>query len=88
MNTCILVFVFACVLVCVCLCVCVFVRVCACVYACVHACVRVCDVFRHRVLYECSAQMSGMYSRLQIGWHRILRLFLKTFYLVPGVPGF
>ena len=28
------------------------------------------------------------YSQLQIGWHRILRLFLKTFNLVPGVPGF
>ena len=29
-----------------------------------------------------------MYSWLQIGWHSILRLFLKTFNLVPGVPGF
>ena len=28
------------------------------------------------------------YSRLQIGWNRILRLFLKTFNLVPRVPGF
>ena len=28
------------------------------------------------------------YSRLQIVWHRILRLFLKTFNSVPGVPGF
>jgi len=28
------------------------------------------------------------YSRLQIGLHRILRLFLKTSDLVPGVPGF
>jgi len=28
------------------------------------------------------------YSQLQIGWHRILRLFLKTFNLVPGIPGF
>ena len=28
------------------------------------------------------------YSQLQIGWHSILRLFLKTFNLVPGVPGF
>ena len=29
-----------------------------------------------------------MYSRLQIGWHRILRIFLKTFNLVLGIPGF
>jgi len=29
-----------------------------------------------------------MYSQLRIAWHRILRLFLKTFDLVPGVPGF
>ena len=28
------------------------------------------------------------YSQLQIGWHSILRLFLKTFNFVPGVPGF
>ena len=28
------------------------------------------------------------YGQLHIGWHRILRLFLKTFSLVPGVPGF
>ena len=28
------------------------------------------------------------YSQLQIGWHRIWRLFLKTFNLVPGEPGF
>jgi len=28
------------------------------------------------------------YSRLQIGWQKILRLFLETFNLVPGVPGF
>jgi len=28
------------------------------------------------------------YSQLQIGWHSISRLFLKTFNLVPGVPGF
>ena len=28
------------------------------------------------------------YSLLQTGWHRILRLILKTFNLVPGVPGF
>ena len=27
----------------------------------------------------------SIYSKLQIGWHRILRLFLKTFNLVPGV---
>jgi len=27
-----------------------------------------------------------MYSQLQMGWHSILRLFLKTFDLVPGVP--
>ena len=26
------------------------------------------------------------YRRLQIAWHRILRLFLKTFNLVSGVP--
>ena len=29
-----------------------------------------------------------IYSQLQIRWHSILRLFLKTFNLVPGVPGF
>ena len=29
-----------------------------------------------------------LYSQLQKGWHRILRPFLKTFNLVPGVPGF
>jgi len=29
-----------------------------------------------------------IYSQLQIGWHRILRLLLKTFDLVPGVPRF
>ena len=29
-----------------------------------------------------------LYSQLQIGWHSILRLFLKAFNLVPGVPGF
>ena len=29
-----------------------------------------------------------MYSQLQKGRHWILRLFLKTFNLVPGVPGF
>jgi len=29
-----------------------------------------------------------VYSQLQIGWHRILRLFLEKFNLVPGVPGF
>ena len=28
-----------------------------------------------------------IYSQLQIGWHRIWRLFLKTFNLVPGLPG-
>ena len=28
------------------------------------------------------------YSQLQIGWHSTVRLFLKTFNLVPGVPGF
>ena len=28
------------------------------------------------------------YRQLQIGWHSILRLFLKTFNFVPGVPGF
>jgi len=27
-------------------------------------------------------------SQLKIKWHRILRLFLKTFNSVPGVPGF
>ena len=27
-------------------------------------------------------------SRLQIGWHGILRLFLKPFNLVPGIPRF
>jgi len=29
-----------------------------------------------------------LYSHLQIGWHSILTLFLKTFNLVPGAPGF
>jgi len=31
---------------------------------------------------------TASYSPLHIGWHRILRIFLKTFNLVPGVPGF
>ena len=31
---------------------------------------------------------TALYSQLQIGWHSILRLFRKTFNLVPGVPGF
>jgi len=30
----------------------------------------------------------AMYNQLQIGWHRILRIFLKSFNLVPGVPRF
>jgi len=29
-----------------------------------------------------------LYSRFQIWWPKILRLFLKTFNLVPGEPGF
>jgi len=29
-----------------------------------------------------------IHSRVQIGWQKILRLFLKTFNLVPGEPGF
>jgi len=36
----------------------------------------------------CERQFVWLYSRLQIGWHRILKLFLKTFNLVPGVAGF
>jgi len=30
----------------------------------------------------------GIYSQLQIKGYKILRLFLKTFTSVPGVPGF
>jgi len=37
----------------------------------------------HRVLI-----FAYRFSQLQIGWHSILTLFLKTFNLVPGVPGF
>ena len=29
-----------------------------------------------------------IYFQLPMGWHRILRLFLKTFNWVPGAPGF
>jgi len=44
------------------------------------------SVFWHATFdFTCTV---AMYSQLQIGWHRFLRLFLKTFNLVPGVPGF
>jgi len=44
------------------------------------------SVFWHATFdFTCTV---AMYSQLQIGWHSILRLFLKTFNLVPGVPGF
>jgi len=39
-----------------------------------------------RYLFE--AFLVWLYSQLQIGWHIIWRLFLKTFNLVPGVAGF
>jgi len=38
-----------------------------------------------RFIIMCSI---SSYSQLQIGWHSILRFFLKTFDLVPGVLGF
>jgi len=38
-------------------------------------------------VYACY-DMIHSYSQLQIGWHRILRLFLIFFNLVPGVPEF
>jgi len=31
--------------------------------------------------------VSPSYSQMQIGWHSILRLILKTFNLVPCIPG-
>jgi len=34
------------------------------------------------------SHVANTYSQMQIGWHSILRLFLKTFNLVPDVPGF
>jgi len=44
-----------------------------------------CAVPLHRVRSPCT-HTTPSYSQLQIGWHRIWRLFLKTFNLVPGVP--
>ena len=41
-----------------------------------------------RALVEIGGSLVDLYSQLQIGRHSILRLFLKTFKLVPGVPGF
>jgi len=38
--------------------------------------------------YRIHIQYMDIYGQLQIGWHRIWRLFLKTFNLVPGVPKF
>jgi len=51
-------------------------------------------VWERMVFSLCNTMMFSvilcMYScsQLQIGWHSILRLFLKTFDWVPGVPGF
>jgi len=83
---------------CVCVCVCVCVRVCACVCVCLFVCACVCVreeecvcvyVRQTNRKLECKKVLiSNRYSQLQIGWHRIWRLFLKTFNLVPNVPGF
>ena len=46
-------------------------------------------VYRH--VQRCSVNTciySYTYSRLQIGWHRILKGFLKTFNFVPDAPRF
>jgi len=45
--------------------------------------------FPHVIIYViCIVRILFIYSQLQIEWHTILRLFLKTFDLVPDVPGF
>jgi len=41
----------------------------------------------HLEIFSCNVICCICYSQLQIGWHRILRLFLQTSNLVPGVPG-
>ena len=46
-----------------------------------------CDIFMLMSNINMS-HVANTYSQLQIGWHSILRLFLKTFNLVPDVPGF
>jgi len=43
--------------------------------------------FFFRDLHEQLVIGEAWYSQLQIGWHKILRSFLKKFNLVPGVPG-
>jgi len=44
---------------------------------------------RHALTQSQSSPCCSLeYSQLQIVWHSILRLFLKTFNSVPGVPGF
>jgi len=49
----------------------------------------ICLIFMYHVMYYLHLScLISMYSRLQIRWHRILRLFLKTLNLVPGVPEF
>jgi len=70
----------------VCVCVCVGVCVCGCV--CVGVCVRVCVcvcmcvcvyVRQTNRKLECKKVLiSNRYYQLQIGWHSIWRLFLKS----------
>jgi len=42
----------------------------------------------HGLTHSYVTWLDSTYSQLQIGWHRIFRFFLKTFHIVPGVPGF
>jgi len=50
----------------------------------------ICQItFSMRVIINLNiCNMTHSFSQLQIGWHRCLRLFVKTFGLVTGVPRF
>jgi len=61
--------------------ICMYIFMYKCIYIHIHKYIYICAF-----LYRRAAELK--YSRLQIGWHTILRLFLKTFNSTPGVPGF
>jgi len=78
-----------CVHVCVCLCLSIYLQIYLHMYASLHIYIDVrmfaCLPTQHA--HYVIKHHRHIYSRLQIGWQKILRKFLKTFNLVPGEAG-